>query len=236
MRVMSFNTNLGRTSDYKPSLLRQAGAIMQHQPDVVMLQEVHSRTIRRGFLNQAKELSTNTNLPFYAFGKTVKSRLGIGGFGNAILSRYPLREVENHIVPKPVGVSTEDRDERGVLQAVIDLNGISHYLFCVHYSFRSQLYRIENSQFLLNRLPPEWPKIVGGDLNALQASQEVAMLSPVLSNARREFNSEAPESIDYIFFNHAGKRRYLVEQFETIETDASDHKPILADLKFEDSL
>jgi len=170
MRVMSFNINVGRTSDGKPSLLRQAGVITQHQPDVVMLQEVHSRTKIRGFVNQAKELSTNTNLPFYAFGKTIKGRLGIGGFGNAILSRYPLREVENHIVPKPVGVSTEDRDERGVLQAVIDLNGISHYLFCVHYSVRSQLYRIENSQFLLNRLPPEWPKTTTCDEQVNQAA------------------------------------------------------------------
>jgi len=236
MRVMSFNIHSGRTRDGKLSLLRQAGAIMQRQPDVVMLQEVHSRTIKSGFVNQSKELSNNTNLPYYAFGRTVKGRLGIGGFGNAILSRYPLREVENHIVPKPVGMSTEDREDRGVLQAIIDLNGVSHYLFCVHYSYRSQLYRMLNSQFLLNRLPPGWPKIVGGDLNAPQASQEVAMLSPVLSNARREFNPELPESPDYIFFNHAGKRRYLVEQFETIETDASDHKPILADLKFDDAL
>ena len=66
------------------------------RPDLVALQEVDQNTTRTLKVDQAAELARLTGLHF-AYGKAMDYEGG--GYGQAILSRYPIRHSEVYFLP-----------------------------------------------------------------------------------------------------------------------------------------
>ncbi|MFI4874737.1 MAG: endonuclease/exonuclease/phosphatase family protein, partial [Blastopirellula sp. JB062] len=96
LRILSYNIHHAEGLDDKLDLPRIAEVIKSVSPDFVFLQEVDRRVLRSGQVDQATELGKLTGL-HSAFGGNI--RLGAGDYGNAILSRFPLRELKNHPLP-----------------------------------------------------------------------------------------------------------------------------------------
>src|SRR5688500_13705317 len=114
LRVLSYNIHHGEGTDGKLDLDRIAGVIKATKPDLVALQEVDRNTQRTGRVDQAAVLGERTGL-HVAFAKAID--LQGGEYGQAVLSRFPIRSVKTHVLPGKAGQETriviETRVESG---------------------------------------------------------------------------------------------------------------------------
>jgi len=161
MRVLSYNIHKGIGGrDRRYRLERIKHAIERENPDVICLQEV-DRNVRR---------SRNDNQPlllgkyFRAAGRCfqLNHRLKTGGYGNLVLSRWPILTRHN------ISLRHGTRKERGALLAVIDTpEGPLHVANC-HLGLAEQERKWQVERLIAHRLFAEsshLPTVVIGDLN-----------------------------------------------------------------------
>jgi len=98
VRYLSYNIQSGSGMDGKYDLNRTAKAIVDSHADIVALQEVDNRT-RRHPDDQTLLLSRTTGLQYFSYAK-FRDFQG-GGYGIAILSRWPHIDVRIHRFIKP---------------------------------------------------------------------------------------------------------------------------------------
>src|ERR1044072_8558365 len=122
VRVLSYNIE-GHAALVRARHLEEIAAVIRAQhPDVVALQEVHRGTWEARFHDQAAELGRLTGMTA-AFGPSFRV-LG-GEFGNAILSRTPLRDVELVRLPS-------FGEPRSLLRARLDVRGAELEVMAAH--------------------------------------------------------------------------------------------------------
>ncbi len=102
IRVVSYNIHHGTTADERPSLLQIASVLAQLDADLVSLQEVDMNLPRSQRVRQAAMLARALDMG-YVFGEAMQ--YGTGKYGNAVLSRFPIKNYHNHRMPD----SSEDR-------------------------------------------------------------------------------------------------------------------------------
>jgi len=234
IRVLSYNIHHGEGVDGKLDLQRIAGVITSVKPDLVALQEVDRNTTRTGKVDQPAVLSRLTgmqvlfeqNIPF-----------GGGSYGNAILSRYPVKSHRNHSMPRH-----ENGEQRGALEAEIVLPGKHGTLlfWSTHLDHRPDPTERLASARALEKIVQEKPGIPGilaGDLN----SQLDGTVLPIFlrgwtnSNglkARPTVPVAIPRrQIDFILYRP--KDRWRVKSVQVLDEQvASDHRAILSVLEF----
>ena len=105
--VLSYNIHHAEGMDAKIDLQRIAAVIQSVSPDVVALQEVDRETKRSGGVDQAKTLERLTGLKM-VFGRAIDFEGG--QYGNAVLSRLPIKRATSHTLPH-----SEGREPRVVL-------------------------------------------------------------------------------------------------------------------------
>lgn len=168
VRVMTYNIHNGFNTAGRLDPEAIARVIENARPDIVALQEVARGWYIDSSADLAMWLSRRLQMP-YVFGPTA-DRV----WGNAILSRYPIKEWQN--VPLP------PRDlalKRGFLWARIDIGGGEEVLFIA-----THFHHIEADSAIRQLQSPEIVKfwnqrprtILLGDLNATPNAPEIAML------------------------------------------------------------
>src|SRR5664279_2425739 len=91
-RVVSWNIHKGiGGADRRYRLERIIEVLQLLAPDVALLQEVAEDMPRSGFHDQPSALAEALGMKHLAFGP--EHRFKMGGYGNAILSRWPLSDV-----------------------------------------------------------------------------------------------------------------------------------------------
>lgn len=93
LRLMSYNIHRAIGVDRRFRLDRIESIITHHAPDVLLLQEVDQGAPRSQRLDLAQELASRLNFAHHAVGHNVTLREG--RYGNATLSRFPIREALN---------------------------------------------------------------------------------------------------------------------------------------------
>jgi endonuclease/exonuclease/phosphatase family metal-dependent hydrolase len=193
---------------------------------VVALQEVHRGTWESRFHDQAAELARLTGMRV-VFGPSFRV-LG-GEFGNAILSRAPLRDVE--LIPLP-----SFGEPRSLLRASVDVDGTDFEVMATHLAAWGGLNRrIRTKQaYCLS----EHARAAGGrfvlcgDFNASPASAELAALLDgklvtLCGLASEPTHPLLGQRIDYIL---AGPG-WEVGSTAVVHAGPSDHWPITAELR-----
>ncbi|RYF88582.1 MAG: endonuclease/exonuclease/phosphatase, partial [Chitinophagaceae bacterium] len=201
--VMSYNVH-HCNPPAKPGVLdidAIAAVINETKPDLVGLQEIDVNTERSGStINQAEELAKKTGMYFH-FGKAID--FGGGGYGVAILSRYPISEARVYPL-----TSIKDRkgEPRVLLTAMIKLPSGKEIRFA-----NTHLDSEKNSE---NRLAQTkdinviaskdmLPVIITGDFNAYPGSAEIKLMDEVFKRTCNECGPTIPadkstKSIDFI--------------------------------------
>lgn len=113
---MTYNIQRGIGLDGKLDLERTATVIKESGADIIGLNEVDFRTTRSGLINQAKYLAEALEMN-YAYGASISNY--IGSYGNALLSRYPIVDVENFILP---ALEASGGEKRSLLKARLELS------------------------------------------------------------------------------------------------------------------
>jgi endonuclease/exonuclease/phosphatase family metal-dependent hydrolase len=237
LRVMSYNIAAGN-GDLAAiaDVIRTAGA------DIVALQEVDVHwSERSGFVDQAATLAEALGL-HVRFGPIYRlpgaDSMPAREFGLAILSRDSIVEFSNHVIPR---LSTQ-ADETGpspmpgFLEAVVRTDGRLVHVFNTHLDYRADPRVREQQVAAMIDVVKERaaPLILMGDLNALPESIELQPLLTRFRDAWRAgtgagftYPAAAPDRrIDYILLSD----HFRVVDVRVPATEASDHRPVLADV------
>lgn len=238
IRVLVYNIHAGKDAKGIDNLARVADLVRSTKTDIALLQEVDRGTTRSGQVDQPNVLSRLTGF-HYSFGKTLDYQGG--DYGIAVLSRWPI--VEDSLIRLPVSPPQERsgsmHEPRGALQAVIQVPGGQLEILNTHIdASREDFYRKQEMTTLLQiagRSIGELRRstLVGGDLNAEPGSAVIGMVrGGPLRDAWAEcgqgsglsYPADQPvKRIDYLLLPTG----WICVSGSVIETDASDHRPVL---------
>lgn len=229
LRVLTYNVHHGEGTDGKLDLPRIAEVIKAAKPDLVALQEVDRNTTRTGKVDQAAELAKLTGLNV-EFGKAID--LQGGGYGLAVLSRFPLKGVKVHALP-----GKEKQEARIVLQATVEPGGGFPAITFLNAHLQHDDGPTREKQVAkIDELfgTAEGAFILAGDLNAAPGSAPIRALTKNWAFATEPGGKglltiplDVPkQQIDYVLFRPADK--FKVAEAKVIEEKvASDHRPVL---------
>ncbi len=231
MKIMTFNTQhclnfLEQRIDYP----LMAKAILECGADIVGLNEMYGKGVLPGFDDQVAILSEKTDLPYHYFAEAIRVR-GDNPYGNGLLSRYPIKEVQTIPIPEPIPHGYDGYyEQRCVLKAKLK-GGIT--VLVSHFGLNPDE-RESAVKTVLENLANE-KCILMGDFNA---TPDDKVLNPIrarmkdtadyFTETRFSYPSDAPlEKIDYIFVS---------PDIEVVEADipaivASDHRPHTATIR-----
>ena len=231
LRVLSYNIHHGEGINRELNLERIAEVILSVNPDLVALQEVDQNVKRTGNVDQPQELARLTKMNV-AFGANIK--LQGGHYGNAILSRFPINQHQNHLLP-----NVDNGEQRGVLISEISLpeDASSLQLLATHFDHRPQDQERVQSAKAVNELITLYkqPALLMGDLNDVIGSKTLIRLKSTWQRANDEPLSTVPVSkpsrqIDFIMYRPATSWK-VIEIRVLDESIASDHRAIFAVLE-----
>ena len=231
LRVLTYNIHHGRGVDGKVDLPRLAKVIADVEPDLVALQEVDHKTRRTGGVDQTGELAKLTGL-HGKFGKAIDFEGG--EYGQAILSRFPLGDLNVHTLP-----GEPEREQRIAAAADIPLGdkGPNIVFATTHLHHQNEDFRQKQAAKINELFGKEVrPVILAGDLNATPDSKPLAILAknwrwahggkPLLT-----FPVGKPaRQIDFVLYRTGDKVR-VVNVKVLDEAVASDHRALLAVLE-----
>ena len=241
LRVLSYNIHHGRGIDDKLSLERIAKVIRQADADVVALQEVDQGCGRSDRKLQVQELEKLTGY-YGVFGKAID--FDGGEYGQAILSRWPIKQSTVHRLPNEQQANGSMREQRIVLEAMV-LSDMGPIRFLgTHLDHSKEDLRAEQARAvdrLLDTIVYAETKsiatVLAGDFNdvpkspALKCFHERWQIDPKKdSPALATYPSQSPRTrIDYVAVERSGL--LVLETLNVLpESIASDHRPILAEL------
>jgi endonuclease/exonuclease/phosphatase family metal-dependent hydrolase len=243
-RILSYNIHraIGVDRRFRPE--RVVSIIENHDPDLVLLQEVDEDAPRSRQMDLARELARALGYAHFAVGHNVTLRQG--RYGNATLSRHPIQHARNlHL---PGGGPTR----RGCQHTAIALEsggGHRHRLevFNLHLGLsagereRQVGLLVRSREFTL--LPEAVPCLVAGDFNDWRSRLQPIFtgLLAFRSATERGFTGERgiptypsffPRgALDRIYYR--GPLRLLAARRCRLKVSrvASDHLPIVADFE-----
>ena len=180
-----------------------------------------------------------TGLKYTTFGSNID--YANGGYGNAILSKYPILKSENYINTKFV------KENRGILYIEISINGKKIEILDTHFPTREeerlifvgQINRIIKSKNCLD-------VIIGGDfnlgiepirphcykVNVKNKYEELEELKKIFKDAKFKEKTYPTENVegqlDKIMYNGS----LILKSIERLDDKISDHYPVMADFEF----
>lgn len=231
-RVLCYNIHHGEGQDFVVDLQRIARVINSVVPDVVALQEVDSKVRRSDLLDEPAEIARLTQM-HYVFGHNIPHEGGL--YGNAVLSKWPIKHAHNHPLP-----TCYLGEQRGVLEVIVEPPGNQPPLLLLATHFD---YRPHNAERLLSarmindlvRARGDMPALLMGDLNDTPASSPLSELGKLWRRANcwnsLTYPVDAPaKQIDYVM-TYPYARWQVVETRVIDEAIASDHRPLLVVLE-----
>lgn len=235
---MTYNTHSCLGTDGYISPFRIADVIAYYEPDVVALQELDVGRARTGNVDQARKIAERLGMDFL-FHPSLRFREE--KYGNAVLSRYPLRLVQAGSLPTFMPLALE---RRGALWASVDFRGREVQIFNTHLGF----HRTEQVLQAEALLGVEWtshslcrpPLAVCGDFNAMPFSRAYRRFRRTFQDAQRSLNGVRPKStwpsrhpifrIDHVFTNCGLVIRNVEVPRTRATQEASDHLPLIVDV------
>jgi endonuclease/exonuclease/phosphatase family metal-dependent hydrolase len=228
LRVMTFNIHGGRPPSGSVDLSEVAKVIREANPDLVGLQEVH-RFLPPPcvFQDQPGRLRAELGLEV-----CFRRSFGLGpvGYGNAILSRRPLDECRCQRLPASGSWSAPE--PRRMLDARFTIDGAALRFVNTHLGLREDHRKLQVARLAEQLRRHDGPLIVVGDFNTLPESLELrplleAGLTDCAAAGVLTFPCHQPTCrIDHIFVS----RHFEVKRCFAVDTRASDHLPLVADL------
>ncbi len=234
--VMTYNVHSCVGKDGEPMPRRIADVIASFMPDIVALQELDVKLRRSGLADQAELIAKHVEMQCHF---SPCRQWEEGYYGNAILSRHPMRLVKAQALPGPAG--RPDIEKRGALWVEINLEGCLLQVINTHLGLNRRE-RLKQAEALLG---PDWighpdcnaPVIFCADLNALPRSRVYNLFKTRLEDGQCYLPAQRPGGtwpsrcpllrIDHIFLSADIKVRAATVPRTTEACRASDHLPLV---------
>jgi endonuclease/exonuclease/phosphatase family metal-dependent hydrolase len=226
MKIMSYNIHHGVGEDGILNLEIVGKVINTSGASIIGLQEVDNHWSERSDFKDQAEFLGNISQMEYAYAANLNpppsNSEGIRRqYGLAILSEYPILGFYHHFL-------TSDSEQRGLLEATIEVNKTQYHFFNAHLGLKEEERKIQIQEVLEITSRYKGTKIIVGDFNAPPGSVVQIMteqFNDVFSDLDQVFTfpSVNPLSrIDYIFVSKDIKS----VNAKVEESLASDHLSI----------
>ncbi|MEU7472091.1 endonuclease/exonuclease/phosphatase family protein [Streptomyces sp. NPDC044984] len=241
LRVATYNIHAGAGEDQVFDLDRTAAAIRDLRADVIGLQEVDVHWgARSDFTDEARALAEKLDMRVFFAPIYDLDPAGEGGerrqYGVAVLSRHPVLDAENHEItrlstqtPDPVPVPAP-----GFAEVVVGVRGARVHVYTTHLDYRADpSVRAAQVADMLGVLAADrGPKILVGDFNAEATAPELAPLWERLRDAAPDGGGTYPAAVPVKRIDLVTVSPDIrVTGARTVATEASDHRPVVADLR-----
>lgn len=231
LRVMSYNIRHGWGMDspnHEITLERTARVIADQKPDVVLVQEVDKKTTRSNGVDQAEKLASLLEMQGI-FGKAIN--FAGGEYGLAVFTKGEILSHQVHLLPG-------EGEQRIALEVRIRLHGREFTVIDTHLDYQDPE-KVRLQAKTVSELGKELPlALLAGDFNVVPGKPPLAEIeklwTPVpKSGEPKTYPADKPgQEIDHLFI----RGFEVVEKVQVIaEPVASDHRPIIATLKFPDA-
>lgn len=235
--IMTYNVHSCIGSDGTASPARIAEVIALYGADIICLQELDIRLLRSGGEDQAREIADRLNMEFHFYPSLRLEEEG--EYGNAVLTRFPLRAIKAGELPTLPG--RRDVEQRGALWVKVTVGGRDLNIITTHLGLSRQE-RLAQTEELLG---PAWtgsvecrpPIILCGDMNALRFSRVYRRFAAAFVDAcggkiwkaAKTWHSRFPLlRIDHVFLSPDVTVEKLVVPRTKLTRLASDHLPVVA--------
>ena len=241
IKIGTFNIQHGRdhlhyinSGEEIIDLTKVSDAIKSMELDICGLNEVRNQENVEGLCNQVKVIAENLGYYYYIFAKAIDNRGG--GYGNALVSKYPIEHFEfiPISVDKNWGASDLKYEDRVLLCADILVNGKILNVLVTHFGLNHEekAKAIDIVEDCVKKY--DGPVIFMGDLNIEPNTEHYRKLRSFLndtadfgSNEMNTFPSHDPnKKIDYLFYNDLC---HVTEAFVP-NVVVSDHRPYVVNI------
>lgn len=234
LRVVSWNIHKGIGGiDRRYRLDRIRDVLLALDPDLALLQEVADGWPKAGGNMQAQWLAEQVSMNDFAF--SPEHRFAQGGYGNAVLSKFPILEQTR------IDLKIGWRKRRSALQVRVQLPqecaSRELYATSLHLGLAESERRLQLARLFELELhhAPSAPSLLGGDFNDVFGSIEPRFFQSRgylrLGERQRTFPAAFPcLCLDGVF----GFRVRPLDHVRCLSahaTTASDHLPLVADFE-----
>ena len=236
-RIATYNIHKSRGLDGRTRVERIARVLERVDADIIALQEVVNHEGASIEDHQASYLAERLGRSF-AIGQTREHRGGV--YGNVTLSRWGFERIQH------IDMSVRGREERGVLRTDVRVGDQIVHIFNVHLGTAHRERRKQAIRFmdadLLRAVDISGPRIVLGDFNdwthglvtrTLSTEFRFSDLAEHLPRARNYPAILPMLHLDHIYCDFHLKIRGARLQRDRLSLVASDHLPLVAELKIE---
>jgi endonuclease/exonuclease/phosphatase family metal-dependent hydrolase len=237
IRLMTYNVHACVGMDGQLSPERIARVIAQSDCDIICLQELDVQRQRSGKTDQAQAIARHLkmNHHFHPAWHIQEER-----FGNAILTRFPMKVIE----AGGLHHHKQDRSRRSALWAEIETpQGLALQVINAHLSIYPQEQLIQAQQLINEWVKPaslRGPVVLCGDFNARPKSRTHRVCVGNMTDVEEADNRRVGSTyfspyplmrVDHIFVTEDLKPIQASIISSRLARIASDHLPLVADLK-----
>lgn len=228
LRVAAWNIRHGEGMDNAVDLLRIAGVLRKLDADVITLQEVDQGTDRTGRVDQVAVIAAQ--LGYRGMHGAHRPYQG-GAYGNAVLTRLPVRASRTHRIPPAAGAAL------AVLEVEVEVPGLGPLSVVSVHLAGSVDERVSQADAITRLFAAAGhPVILAGDFNGRPDDAAVVSLSArwrrlEKAGHRNTYPADRPDrEIDFVMVaTDAGLE--AIDHRVLPEPMASDHRPLLAVLR-----
>lgn len=263
LRIACYNIAHGRglaTSNWRMgstesvlARLRQIAALLREQDlDIVVLNEVDFDSLWSGHVNQAEFIAREAGFPFRAEQRNIDMSLPFASlrFGNAILSRYPVRDARRVDYPSCKTWETILAGRKdGLLCTVAVSDALQLRVLAVHFDHRPEWVRVASAKVVddLCKTSP-LPFLAAGDFNSTRIGFPRATLDPegrtaiswlLETGGYQTLPTEAPQPSDLTFPSVDARSvidwilvppSWTIRSRTVIDSNLSDHKLVVMEV------
>lgn len=245
LRLATYNIHraIGVDRRFRPD--RIVEILADHDPDLVLLQEVDEGAPRSREVNLARELAAGLSMEHFALGHNVS--LKKGWYGNATLSRYPILRERN------IDLTVGRRKRRGCQHTTICIErveGHPHHLevFNLHLGLSARERQRQAGLLMRSRemvrMQPDHACVLGGDFNdwrsmlraffveglGFQCATDRSTRSG--PRAIQTYPSFSPRGgLDRVYFRGPLKLLSVYRCRHKMARVASDHRPVIVEFE-----
>ena len=240
VRLMTYNVHGCSGMDGRVSPRRVARVIRGQMPDIVALQELDLGRRRSRAEDQAAIIAREVGMNA-VFCPTITR--GEEHYGHALLSPWPIDIVKRARLPHDP--RSWWQEPRSAMWARVEVAGVVINVITTHLGLgpRERVLQVEAlfSQEWIGGIPPTEPVLLCGDFNAMPGSMPYKMVARRMADAQAAAGGHRPLGtfssvqplvrLDHIFTSPHFERQRVIVVRSDLTRVASDHLPLVADLR-----
>lgn len=233
LTVATYNIAAGLSNGYfrKKNYHKSANVIKKINADIIALNEV-GKHLPTDINEHTEFIAKHCGYEHYTFAKA--AMFGKFPYGNSILSKYPIKDVEIFLLKKFVQLAPGIFEPRCILSTVISTKTQDMRVMCTHLGLLPIEQKLGIEKVIKSTAKTDMPIVFMGDLNINGNPKHILPLKQRLIDVCEQTDSKIftfpaknpKKRLDYIFISD----NISLDRVYSLSEVASDHLPLVAEI------